>query len=402
MKKENYNWKSNVFRFLLGQCISIIGSSLVQFAVIWYIVRVTESGVMVMISTLASFLPQIVISLFAGVWADRYNRKCLVIISDAGIALFTLGLAIVIKNGYSSVALIIVVSAIRSLGSGVQSPAINALISQLTPAEELMRANGIYSVISSIINFAVPALGGWLLSFVPISTIMFIDVITAVIGILITLTVSYQKQEDKSEDYGKLFTECRNGFQYIRKEHKFIPLFLGFMAYSILVVPAGYLNVLMVVRVFGDSYLNLSLNEIAFFVGATLGGILLSSLNNKIALGSKLLLAWFSFATLTIAMTVKQGFYSYLVLMVLVGLSVPYGSIPINVIIQEKIVSEMHGRVFSILQLESSVGMCIGMLAFGWLADVVSIQSIMIVCGIILIMISLSMLFTKALVFDGE
>ena len=138
MENKIYNWKNNIIKFLLGQSISMLGSSLVQFAIIWYIARITKSGVTVTISTVASFLPQIIVSLFAGVWADRYNRKILVVGSDMVIALVTLILAIVMINGYTGIALIIVVSAIRSAGSGIQSPSVNALIPQIVPTEHLI------------------------------------------------------------------------------------------------------------------------------------------------------------------------------------------------------------------------------------------------------------------------
>ncbi|MBC2581310.1 tyrosine-type recombinase/integrase [Clostridium sp. DJ247] len=77
--------------FFISQGITLFGSSLVQFAIIWYIAKTTSSGVMVTLSTFCSFLPQVCISLFAGVWVDRYDRKKLIILADAFIAISTLG-----------------------------------------------------------------------------------------------------------------------------------------------------------------------------------------------------------------------------------------------------------------------------------------------------------------------
>ena len=87
-------WKGKTFRFLTAQTISLFGSSLVQYAIVWYITLTTSSGKMLTISTLCGFLPQILISLFAGVWIDRYDRKRLIMLSDGVIAFSTLLLAL--------------------------------------------------------------------------------------------------------------------------------------------------------------------------------------------------------------------------------------------------------------------------------------------------------------------
>ena len=135
--KKNTIWKAQTILFMSSQAISLFGSALVQFAIIWYIARTTNSGIMVTISTICSFLPQLVISLFAGVWADRYNRKILIILSDALTATSTLVLAIVFLLGYNSMWLLFLVAAIRSFGAGIQTPAVSAMIPQIVPEEHI-------------------------------------------------------------------------------------------------------------------------------------------------------------------------------------------------------------------------------------------------------------------------
>jgi len=79
---------------------------------------------MMTISIICGFLPTFFLSPFAGVWADRYNRKTLIILSDSMIAISTLILAILFSIGYEMLWLLFVMSAIRALGSAIQSPAI--------------------------------------------------------------------------------------------------------------------------------------------------------------------------------------------------------------------------------------------------------------------------------------
>ena len=135
------NWKTKIALFLTGQTISLFGSCLVQYAIVWYITLTTQSGIMMMISTLCGFLPQVLISLFAGVWADRYHRKRLIICADTLTAVSTLILAILFLAGQGSLWLIFLVSGIRSIGQGIQTPAVQAVIPLLVPQDKLMKVN---------------------------------------------------------------------------------------------------------------------------------------------------------------------------------------------------------------------------------------------------------------------
>lgn len=145
------NWKKNTILFLGSQTLTLLGSSLVQYAIMWYITLNTQSGVMMTIYILCGFLPTFLLSPFAGVWADRYNRKMLIIISDSLIAVATLILAIILYNGYSAFWLLFFIAAIRALGGGVQTPTIGAILPQFVPKEHLTKVNGINSSIQSIV-----------------------------------------------------------------------------------------------------------------------------------------------------------------------------------------------------------------------------------------------------------
>mgnify|MGYP000854843736 CR=1 FL=1 len=132
-KKQNERWKGIGAAFLSGQAVSILGSGLVQFAIIWFVTLRANSGTSMMIITLASFIPQLVVAPFAGVWADRHDRRWLIIMADSTIALVTLALAVFFFLGYDHIWMIYIAAAVRSLGGGIQSPAIKALIPQITP-----------------------------------------------------------------------------------------------------------------------------------------------------------------------------------------------------------------------------------------------------------------------------
>lgn len=179
------NWKRDVTLFISGQTLSLLGSSLVQYSILWYITLNTQSGFMMTISIICGFLPTFLLSPVAGVWADRYNRKTLIIIADSFIALSTLVMAILFLMGYGSIWLLFVVSAARGIGSGIQTPAIGAIIPQIVPEDQLTRVSGINSSIQSTIMLISPMISGVLLSAASIEVIFFIDVITAAIAVFV-------------------------------------------------------------------------------------------------------------------------------------------------------------------------------------------------------------------------
>ena len=186
VEKNQPIWKRRVVGFLAGQGISLFGSQIVQMAIIWYVTLETSSGVWVTVLTLAAFLPQMVMSLFAGVWADRYNRKVIIILSDAVIAITTLLFALFMmwrKTSEGTLPAIVIVSAIRSLGAGIHAPAVNAMIPQIVPEDNLARINGYNGTIQSVVQFISPLAAGAIMAIGPIYNILLIDVATAIIGI---------------------------------------------------------------------------------------------------------------------------------------------------------------------------------------------------------------------------
>lgn len=402
MNDKHSNWLTQTILFLSSQTISLFGSALVQFAIIWYIARSTNSGIMVTISTICSFLPQLFISLFAGVWADRYNRKVLIVLSDGLIATSTLILAIVFLMGYNSIWILIMVAAIRSFGAGIQTPAVSAMIPQIVPEEKLMRVNGINGTIQSMIFFVSPAIGGAILTYGAFESILLIDVFTAVtaITILLTLKVAAHKKalEKQETDY---FYDLKEGIKYSFKNN-FVKNLISFYAVTMfLVVPAAFLNVLMVTRTYGNEYWKLTANEMCFFAGSIIGGIIMSSwggFKNRVA---SIAVGCIAFGALTVAIGVIDVFYVYLGIMVLTGMTMPLFNVPSMVLLQEKVETNMQGRVFSFVQIAASGVMPLGMAIFGPLADVVKIQSLMIVSGIALILVGISIFYNKSFLKEG-
>jgi MFS transporter, DHA3 family, macrolide efflux protein len=392
------DWQKKVVLFLSGQTMSLFGSALVQFAIIWHITLTTKSGWAMTISTVCAFLPQILISLFAGVWADRYNRKLLIIFSDIMIAVSTLVLAVLFLLGFNDLWLLFLVSGIRSAGAGIQSPAVNALIPQIVPKEKLIKVNGINGSIQALIMLLSPAASGALMSLSTLEAIFFIDVATAIIAILIMLflQVPLHKKAAEKQTTG-YFDDLKEGLNYI-PQNVFLRNLMAFYAlFFFLVTPAAFLTPLMITRSYGEEVWRLTANEMSFFAGSMIGGIIIATWggfkNRVYTIG----LACVAFGILTTALGLSSTFVIYLIVIFVTGLFIPFFSSSSTVLLQEKVDPDMHGRVFALVQIVSSAAMPLGMLVFGPIADIVQVEQLLIITGVLMAISGASIFYNKGL-----
>lgn len=401
-------WKKNVSLFLAGQAISLLGSSTVQFAISWYVALETESTMMFALITVCGFLPQVLISLFAGVWADRLNRKRLIVMADAGIALVTLVLAFITQRGGDFFWALLVISVIRSLGAGIQTPAVTAAITQLVPQEQLMRIGGINSSIQSVVFLLSPALAGAVLQWGDFHHVLFIDVITAAIGIFILLAlVRLEKLEtaDRPEKTG-YFDDLKEGLSYAVGSFFLKRVFLVCALFCFLLVPVAFFNVPMITQVFGgrfgDDYWYLTINEVTFSVGAVLGAALLGAWggfpNRLKTLGCGGLV----FGATAIAIGLARNFWFYLAVIGISGLAVPFNNAPLTVMLQEKVEPEKQGRIFSLLQIVTMLVMQLATLFFGYAAEFIPLQDLTLWTGVGLVLLSLAIFCWKSFYQQGK
>ena len=212
-------YRKKAVLFLISQGVTLFGSSLVQFAIVWYLTLQTSSGAWVSALTVAAYVPQFIISFFSGVWADRYSRKRLIILADSIIALATLALALLmphIGEGTPLLLALVVISAVRSLGAGVQTPAVNAALPQLVPEDKLMKFNGVNATIQSLVQFAAPAAAGAVLSLGTLRATLMIDIVTAVVGIGILCAVAIPFE--KAAGTPSMLSEMKAGIAYAARE----------------------------------------------------------------------------------------------------------------------------------------------------------------------------------------
>ena len=388
--------------FLASQAVTLLGSSIVQFAIIWYVTLETSSGGWVALLSAAAYIPQFLISFFAGVWADRYPRKLLIIAADGAIAIATLALVLLLpqisRNETIYVALV-VISVIRSLGTGIHAPAVNATVPQLVVEEHLMKFNGINATIQSVVQFAAPAIAGSILTWGSFRGALMVDVVTAMVGIglLSAIVIPFEKRSDTAP----VFAEMQEGIRYAAKERFLGKLIMLFGLFIFLCVPAGFLATLFVSRYYGDTYFHMTLVEVIGFLGMMAGGLLISTWGGFKRHTKTLLVGMVSFGLLAILMGLANNFYVYLVLMAVYGVALTMVQTASTTLLQENSTPEMSGRVFGLFGAAYSSFLPIGMVVFGLLADRISMRLLMVVSGGLLILMAAVMLFDKSFYQHG-
>jgi DHA3 family macrolide efflux protein-like MFS transporter len=398
------NWQRTITLFLVGQAITLFGTAISGHAITWYVTLQTQSGTILMLFSVATMVPMALSSPIGGVLADRYNRKYLINLVDGAIALVTLVMAIFFSAGFEWLSLLFVCAIMRGLGQGIQMPTVTAIIPDIVPPEQLVRVNGFNSTIQSLSLFASPMLAAALLSFFPIQVLMYLDVVTAVIGIAIVFIFVHTHKGMRRTPAPSLpaapagVQPTRTGFLHEFKEGlRYIlahPFALAFIAvaiiFSLLATPVSILTPLQVTRDFGADPWRLGAIEVAFALGMMGGGVLIGIWGGFKNRSYTMALATLAFGLFTAALGILENFWLYLGCMALAGISMPIFNAPSMAVLQARVDADFLGRVSSVFMMVGSLAMPFGMLVFGPVSDIISIDWLLIGTGIAIIPLALA------------
>jgi len=396
-------WKRRTALFLASQMLSLFGSLLVQYALFWYVTLETKSGWMMTLYIICGFVPTFLMAPFAGVWADRMDRKKLIVLSDGMIAVATLALAVVFMVGGKTLGLVMLTAAVRSLGQAVQGPAVGALLPQFVPQDQLTRVNGISSMLQSGMTVLSPVLAGSLLTVWPMEQVFFLDVGTAAVAIALLaffLEVPPHEKAGKPQTVS-YFGDLKLGFRYIREHRFLVPFFVFVGILLFLFAPAAFLTPLQVARTFGGEYWRMTAIEVVFSAGMIAGGAIVAARRGHRNRVYTMVVAALVMGVCTILLGLAPGFWVYLVPMAVFGVAMPFYNTAATVLLQEHVEPDYLGRVFSIFTMLMTSTMPLGMLVFGPLAEVVRIEWILVGTGVAMLVQLVWVLMDRTLIESG-
>jgi len=391
----NTSWKKRFILYLTGQALSAFGSSLVQFAITWHIALLTQSGVMLMLAAVFGFLPQVLISLPAGAWADRFNRKKLLIIADGSLAITAAILAFLFMTGYEHLWLLFIISAVRSFGLGIRGPAVVSIIPSLVPMEQLARVNGIQASVSGITTLAAPVLAGGLYATVGIHALFFGDVISGVLAISFLCLITIPARDAPKSN--SMWASMVDGIKYASGTSWLRLFLIIYVFFSLMFGPVVFLTPLLIIRTFGDVAWYLAIREtslaLGMIAGGLLSGIIAGKFKNKFRL-TLLLFGFFGFTTLLLGLS--GYFWLFIGIVALIGITMSLINSCAITVFQTFVDSDYLGRVFSVLSIIAGLTMPISMTVFGPLADVVPVEWLITISGGVMLIVALFSMRLKA------
>ena len=183
VKQRTPNWAAPFFTIWIGQALSLIGSGLGGFALIWWLTATTGSATVLATASLVQILPGVILGPFVGALVDRWNRRTVMIVADGVIALFSAWLALLFWAGTVQIWHVYAIMFARALGGAFHWPAMQASTSLMVPKDQLSRTAGMNQTLHGILNIVSPPLGAFLMAVLPVHSIMAIDVLTATFAI---------------------------------------------------------------------------------------------------------------------------------------------------------------------------------------------------------------------------
>jgi MFS transporter, DHA3 family, macrolide efflux protein len=391
---DNTPWKRRFFTIWIGQAVSLFGSNLMNFVLIWWIAQKTGSATALATASLAYVIPSVLVAPFAGVLVDRWNRRAVMVVADGVVALSTLALALLFASGQIMIWHAYVIMALRSFAGAFQFPAMASSTSLMVPEKHLTRVSGFNQMLNGGMSIIAPPIAALLLaSQWPMANILMIDVFTALFGILPVLLQKIPQPPAKEKSLASkpsFWREMREGLHYVASWRGLILLMAVASLANFLLTPSFSMLPLFVSKYMGlDEAALASINSIAG-VGVILGGLVMGSWGGfkKRMLTSAFGLFGIGLGTTMIGFTQPQIFWFALAGMFIASFLQAFANAPIMAIMQSTIEPSMQGRVFTLSNTVSMAMSPLSLAVAGPIADRVGVPTMYAVSGVACILLA--------------
>jgi len=384
-----HSWFRTFLIVFTSQAFSLLGSSALSFALVWWLTAETGSATILAYASIAALLPQALLGPIAGPFVDRWDRRLTIMGADLFVAATSLVLIGVFTAGEPSVAVIIAVIAARSVGAAFQTPASQAAVPMYVPSDQLMRVAGWNFFLGSGVAMAAPVLGAFLMGVAPMQAIIAVDVVGALIAVALMMLVRIPNPERAENDPvgSGLVAEFRVGWRELVRNRGLLDLTLVLIVVTLLYMPINALFPLMTKAHFGGGALQASLVELAFGAGMLAGSLAIGSLSARfsgvrlISSGLVLIGAMIGLAGLL----PTTAFWAFAVLSVGMGFSAPLFGAPITAMFQTLIDPAKLGRVMSLYMTLTMLVAPIGLLLAGPLAEKTGVAVWFALTGVLIV-----------------
>lgn len=381
-------WQMPFFSIWSGQAVSLIGSRILDFALVWWLTQLTGSATVLATATLAMIVPQVILGPLIGAYVDRWNRRLVMIISDTFVALVSLWLAYMFWSGSIAIWHVYVAGFVRTVAGLFQWPAMQASTTLMVPEKHLTRVAGINQTMQGALNVIGPPLGALLLKVLPFQSIMLLDVGTALLAIVPLLFVVIPQPAPALLGVGpkpSIWQDLREGLRYVADWHGLVAILLMAMLLNFVMNPAFTLMPLLVTDHFGGDALQLSYLEAAWGVGLVLGGLVLAAWGGfrKRIYTALTALAVEGVATALVGVAPARLLSLAVGSMFVVGMMNALVNGPFFALLQGAVAPEKQGRVFNLVASLTSAAWPLSLAVAGPVADAVGVRPWYVVGGIV-------------------
>lgn len=377
-------WKRQFAVLWLGQAVSILTSSISQYALIWDLTARTGSAAVLSLAAMAALLPQGVFSLFTGAVADRFDRRKIMALADGAIGLVSLALAAGWRlAGELPISAILAVLALRSVGSAFHAPCLQAVTPLLVPRERLSQCAGWSQGVQTLSLLLSPALAALLYAAVPLPLIIALDALGAAFAIGFLLLARLPALRTGREGPFRLLDDCRAGCALLRSQGWLWQLCLICGIFSVAVVPVSSLFPLMCMSYFGGTAVSASVVETAYSLGMLAGSLLLGlwgGTRNKMTAMTAALFAMGG-CLLAVGGLSPAAFLAFTGLALGMGLASPFFNSMFTALIQEKVAGDYLGRVLGLTSAVMTLAGPVGLAATALFAERVGLVRWFVLAG---------------------
>jgi DHA3 family macrolide efflux protein-like MFS transporter len=404
------NWKIPFFTIWTGQAFSLVGSRVLEFALIWWLTQLTGSATVLATATLMWVVPQVFLGPVAGALVDRWNRRVVMIVADSLIALVALWLAYLFWTGSIQIWHVYAGLLVRAIGGCFHWPAMQASTSLMVPDEHLTRVAGLNQTMQGALNVIGPPLGAMLLALLPFEGIMLMDVGTAMFAVAPLFFVHVPQPERASAELEdgrpaqrkapSVWSDVRAGLRYVWGWPGLFAVLIMATVLNFVVNPAFSLMPLLVKGHFGGDALQLGWLESSWGVGLVLGGLLLSawggfrrrvytSLTGIVVQGVGIML---------IGLAPANAFWLAVAGMFVGGVMNALVNGPLFAVLQAVVAPDMQGRVFTVVMSMASAAWPLSLAVAGPVADAVGVRPWYVVGGAVSVIMGLGAFFVPVIV----
>ena len=372
-----------------GQAVSLFGSQLVQFALIWWLTQETGSGTVLATATLVGILPQVVLGPVIGALVDRWNRQRILFVADSAVAVASLLLAILFGLGIAETWHVFAILFVRALGGAFHGPTMLTSTALMVPVEHLTRIQGLNQTLQSGLTVVSAPLGALMLGWLGVVGMLVLDAVTAVCAILplLFITIPQPPYNPDPDQKPSLWQEIGAGMRYVWAR----PGLLGIIGMASLInfilMPAMALVPLLVQTHFNGGAMQYALLESAIGLGAIMGGV---SLGVWGGFRQRIYTTMLGIAGLGVGVLILAAAPSHLFLIAMLGMAfagvmMVWANGSLMAIMQTVVEPSYQGRVFTLLNTVATGMAPLGLIIAGPLADVWGVRVWLMLGGLICI-----------------